>query len=101
MPQRGHHSFFFFAGVGNCDIPNFRGPVLAIATLDQWVIDVSRRASYDAVAAPRLVADGGRPFVAAREPRTAVQKSAGHFHRAVLEGKMRSIDRAVPSTPKF
>ena len=38
MPERGHHSLFF-AGVGNCDNPNFRGPGLAIATLDQWVID--------------------------------------------------------------
>ena len=29
MPERGHHSLFF-AGVGNCDNPNFRGPGLAI-----------------------------------------------------------------------
>jgi dienelactone hydrolase len=29
----------FFAHVGSCDQPNFRGPGLAIATLDQWVID--------------------------------------------------------------
>ena len=38
MPERGHHSLFF-AGVGSCDNPNFRGPGLSIATLDQWVID--------------------------------------------------------------
>jgi invasion protein IalB/dienelactone hydrolase len=28
-----------FAHVGSCDNPNFRGPGLAIATLDEWVID--------------------------------------------------------------
>jgi dienelactone hydrolase len=38
VPERGLHSLFF-AGVGSCDNPNFRGPGLAIATLDQWVID--------------------------------------------------------------
>ena len=29
----------FFAQVGHCDNPNFRGPGLSIAQLDQWVID--------------------------------------------------------------
>lgn len=28
-----------FAHVGSCDNPNFRGPGLAIATLNEWVID--------------------------------------------------------------
>ncbi|MGY3546253.1 invasion protein IalB/predicted esterase [Bradyrhizobium sp. USDA 4472] len=33
-----------FAHVGSCDNPNFRGPGLAIATLNQWIIDnISRR----------------------------------------------------------
>ena len=38
VPQRGHFSLLF-AHVGKCDNPNFRGPGLMIATLDQWVID--------------------------------------------------------------
>jgi dienelactone hydrolase len=37
-PDVGHFSLFF-ADVGKCDKPNFRGPGLAIAELDQWVID--------------------------------------------------------------
>ena len=28
-----------FAHVGSCDNPNFRGPGLAIATLNEWIID--------------------------------------------------------------
>ena len=38
VPERGHFSLLF-AHVGKCDNPNFRGPGLMIATLDQWVID--------------------------------------------------------------
>ena len=38
VPHRGHFSLLF-ANVGKCDNPNFRGPGLMIATLDQWVID--------------------------------------------------------------
>jgi hypothetical protein len=32
-----------FAHVGSCDKPNFRGPGLAVATLNEWVIDCSRK----------------------------------------------------------
>ncbi|RXH22084.1 dienelactone hydrolase [Bradyrhizobium nanningense] len=32
-----------FAHVGSCDNPNFRGPGLAIATLNEWVIDYMRK----------------------------------------------------------
>src|SRR5262249_29747887 len=38
VPALGLHSLFF-ASVGNCDNPNFRGPGMAIATLDQWIIE--------------------------------------------------------------
>ena len=38
VPERGHFGLLF-AHVGKCDNPNFRGPGLMIATLDQWVID--------------------------------------------------------------
>ena len=41
-PQHGLFSLFF-GGVGSCDNPNFRGPGLMIATLDQWVIDMMER----------------------------------------------------------
>ncbi len=32
-----------FAQVGSCDNPNFRGPGLAIATLDEWVIEYMQK----------------------------------------------------------
>jgi dienelactone hydrolase/invasion protein IalB len=32
-----------FAHVGSCDNPNFRGPGLAIATMNQWVIDYASK----------------------------------------------------------
>jgi dienelactone hydrolase len=38
VPQLGLHSLLF-ANVGSCDNPDFRGPGMMIATLDQWVID--------------------------------------------------------------
>jgi dienelactone hydrolase len=38
VPQRGLFGLLF-ANVGSCAKPNFRGPGLMIATLDQWVID--------------------------------------------------------------
>ena len=37
-PEQGLFSLYF-ASVGDCDKPHFLGPGLAIATLDQWVID--------------------------------------------------------------
>jgi dienelactone hydrolase len=41
-PQLGIHSLFF-ASVGSCDDPNFFGPGMMIATLDQWIIDFMER----------------------------------------------------------
>jgi invasion protein IalB/predicted esterase len=35
-----------FGHVGSCDNPNFRGPGLAIATLNQWIIDNISRKKY-------------------------------------------------------
>ncbi len=37
-PEQGLFSLYF-ASVGHCDKPNFLGPGLIIATLNQWVID--------------------------------------------------------------
>jgi dienelactone hydrolase len=42
VPELGLHSLFF-ASVGNCANPDFRGPGMAIATLDQWIIDYVER----------------------------------------------------------
>ena len=41
-PEQGLFSLYF-ASVGDCDKPNFRGPGLMIATLDQWVIDFMKK----------------------------------------------------------
>jgi len=38
IPERGIYSLFL-SNVGNCANPNFRDPGLAIATLDNWIID--------------------------------------------------------------
>jgi dienelactone hydrolase len=35
-----------FAHVGSCDNPNFRGPGLAIATLNEWVIDYMSKKKF-------------------------------------------------------
>ncbi|MBR0852227.1 invasion associated locus B family protein [Bradyrhizobium diazoefficiens] len=35
-----------FAHVGSCDNPNFRGPGLAIATLNEWVIDYMSKRKF-------------------------------------------------------
>ena len=40
--ERGVHGDFF-ADVGSCDKPNFKGPGLAIATLNTWIIDYMTR----------------------------------------------------------
>jgi dienelactone hydrolase len=42
-PEKGLFSLYF-ADVGDCEKPNFRGPGLVIATLDQWVIDFMGKA---------------------------------------------------------
>jgi dienelactone hydrolase len=42
VPALGLHGLFF-ASVGNCDNPNFRGPGMAIATLDQWIIEFMQK----------------------------------------------------------
>ena len=47
-PEQGLFSLYF-QSVGNCDKPNFRGPGLMIATLDQWVIDFMQK---EAIVAP-------------------------------------------------
>ena len=41
-PKEGLFSLYF-ASVGNCEKPNFVGPGLMIATLDQWVIDFMQK----------------------------------------------------------
>jgi dienelactone hydrolase len=50
-PEEGLFSLYF-ASVGSCDKPNFRGPGLMIATLDQWVIDFMQK---EATVAPGKV----------------------------------------------
>jgi dienelactone hydrolase len=42
VPERGIYGPFF-ALVGSCDKPNFQGPGLAIATLNNWIIDYMTR----------------------------------------------------------
>jgi len=42
VPERGIYGPFF-ALVGSCDKPNFKGPGLAIATLNTWIIDYMTR----------------------------------------------------------
>ena len=42
QPEQGLFRLYF-ADVGSCDKPNFRGPGLMIATLDQWVIDFMQK----------------------------------------------------------
>ena len=42
LPGRGLYGLFF-SGIGNCTNPNFRDPGLAIAALDNWVIDYMTR----------------------------------------------------------
>ena len=44
QPDQGLFGLYF-ADVGSCDKPNFRGPGLMIATLDQWVIDFMHEGS--------------------------------------------------------
>jgi dienelactone hydrolase len=48
QPEQGLFSLYF-AGVGDCDKPNFRWPGLMIATLNQWVIDFMEK---EALVAP-------------------------------------------------
>lgn len=38
LPERGLYGLFF-SGIGNCDNPNFRAPGLAVAAVDNWIID--------------------------------------------------------------
>ncbi len=38
LPERGHYGPFF-SKVGNCATPNFRDPGLAVALVDNWIID--------------------------------------------------------------
>jgi dienelactone hydrolase len=48
VPEIGHYTIFF-AHVGSCDNPNFRGPGLAIATLDRWIMEFM---SHEQLVAP-------------------------------------------------
>ena len=42
LPDRGLYGLFF-SHIGNCDNPNFRGTGLAVATVDNWIIDYMTR----------------------------------------------------------
>ncbi len=42
LPERGLYGLFF-SHIGNCDNPNFRGPGLAVAAVDNWIIDYMTR----------------------------------------------------------
>lgn len=42
LPERGLYGLFF-SHIGDCDNPNFRGTGLAVATVDNWIIDFMAR----------------------------------------------------------
>ncbi len=74
QPERGLFGLYF-ADVGSCDKPNFRGPGLMIATLDQWVIDFMRKEAAVAPGKAIVVGQSGGGWGAIAQPEPVVGAS--------------------------
>ena len=98
-----------FAHVGSCDNPNFRGPGLAIATLDEWVIENMQKKKQIIPGKAIVVGQSGGGWgaiaLASRNPtsvRAIVTFAAGRGGR--VDGKPNNNcapDKLVAATGEF